>query len=45
MMLAACSDDEETKEESVFRTVYSGEIKTLNYLKTSKLMNLQLLQT
>lgn len=36
MMLAACSDDEETKDESVFRTVYSGEVKTLNYLKTSE---------
>lgn len=36
MMLTACSDDEETKDESVFRTVYSGEVKTLNYLKTSE---------
>ncbi|NLY79304.1 MAG: peptide ABC transporter substrate-binding protein, partial [Lysinibacillus sp.] len=37
LILAACSDDEEsTNEESVFRTVYSGEIKTLNYLKTSE---------
>mgnify|MGYP001171526643 CR=1 FL=1 len=37
-VLAACSDDEEeTKEkESVYRIVYSGEIKTLNYLKTSE---------
>ena len=35
VFLAACSDssDEETTE---FRDVYSGEIKTLNYLKTSE---------
>ncbi|MEO4055025.1 peptide ABC transporter substrate-binding protein [Solibacillus sp. CAU 1738] len=32
-LLAACSDSSETSE---FRTVYSGEIKTLNYLKTSE---------
>ncbi len=36
VVLAACSGNEESSgEESVYRTVYSGEIKTLNYLKTS----------
>ncbi len=37
LILAACSDDAgSNEEESVFRTVYSGEVKTLNYLKTSE---------
>lgn len=36
VILAACSGNEEgAGEESVYRTVYSGEITTLNYLKTS----------
>ena len=41
LVLAACSDkkDESTEEKdevSEYRTVYSGEIKTLNYLKTAE---------
>ncbi|MEK4229839.1 peptide ABC transporter substrate-binding protein [Solibacillus sp. FSL H8-0538] len=39
VFLAACSDDaskeEEKEKASEYRVVYSGEIKTLNYLKTS----------
>ncbi|KGR78694.1 peptide ABC transporter substrate-binding protein [Ureibacillus manganicus] len=36
VILAACSGSEEgAGEESVYRTIYSGEITTLNYLKTS----------
>ena len=42
LVLAACSDkgdgesSDEKDEVSEYRTVYSGEIKTLNYLKTSE---------
>ncbi|HWL11407.1 MAG TPA: peptide ABC transporter substrate-binding protein [Ureibacillus sp.] len=41
LVLAACSDkkdesSEEKDEVSEYRTVYSGEIKTLNYLKTAE---------
>ncbi len=35
VFLAACSDSSDG-ETSEYRTVYSGEIKTLNYLKTSE---------
>ena len=42
LVLAACGDDsskesseEKSSEPTEYRTVYSGEIKTLNYLKTS----------
>lgn len=40
LVLAACSDDSssgsgDTGKPKEYRTVYSGEIKTLNYLKTS----------
>ena len=43
LVLAACGDDsssdssdEKSSEPTEYRTVYSGEIKTLNYLKTSE---------
>nr|WP_106780203.1 peptide ABC transporter substrate-binding protein [Lysinibacillus timonensis] len=34
-VLAACSGGESSNDESVYRILYSGEVKTLNYLKTS----------
>lgn len=34
VILAACSG-ESSSDESVYRTLYAGEVKTLNYLKTS----------
>ncbi|MEK4130558.1 peptide ABC transporter substrate-binding protein [Solibacillus sp. FSL W8-0474] len=37
LLLAACGDDSaDSGETSEYRTVYSGEIKTLNYLKTAE---------
>lgn len=36
MLCAACSDDSSGEKKSEYRVVYSGEIKTLNYLKTSE---------
>nr|WP_285398766.1 peptide ABC transporter substrate-binding protein [Lysinibacillus sp. fls2-241-R2A-57] len=36
MLCAACSDDSSNEKKSEYRVVYSGEIKTLNYLKTSE---------
>ena len=43
LVLAACGDDsskesskDESSEPTEYRTVYSGEIKTLNYLKTAE---------
>ncbi|MGE7926385.1 peptide ABC transporter substrate-binding protein [Lysinibacillus xylanilyticus] len=36
MLCAACSDDSSSEKKSEYRVVYSGEIKTLNYLKTSE---------
>ena len=36
LLCAACSDDASDDKKSEYRAVYSGEIKTLNYLKTSE---------
>lgn len=36
LVLAACGDSSDSGETSEYRTVYSGEIKTLNYLKTAE---------
>lgn len=36
LLCAACSDDSSDEKKSEYRVVYSGEIKTLNYLKTSE---------
>lgn len=36
LLCAACSDDSSNEKKSEYRVVYSGEIKTLNYLKTSE---------
>ncbi len=36
LFCAACSDDSSDEKKSEYRVVYSGEIKTLNYLKTSE---------
>lgn len=36
LLCAACSEDSSDEKKSEYRTVYSGEIKTLNYLKTSE---------
>ncbi|MFF2177717.1 peptide ABC transporter substrate-binding protein [Lysinibacillus sp. NPDC058147] len=36
MLCAACSNDSSSEKKSEYRVVYSGEIKTLNYLKTSE---------
>lgn len=38
LLLTACSDDKgkETSKLTQFKTLYSGEIKTLNYLKTAE---------
>ncbi|MFJ7666893.1 peptide ABC transporter substrate-binding protein [Lysinibacillus sp. NPDC097195] len=36
LLCAACSDDASDDKKSEYRVVYSGEIKTLNYLKTSE---------
>lgn len=35
-LCAACSNDSSDEKKSEYRVVYSGEIKTLNYLKTSE---------
>jgi len=36
LLCAACSDGASDDKKSEYRVVYSGEIKTLNYLKTSE---------
>lgn len=36
LVLAACGDSSDSGETTEYRTVYSGEIKTLNYLKTAE---------
>lgn len=36
LLCAACSNDSSDEKKSEYRVVYSGEIKTLNYLKTSE---------
>ncbi|MFJ7406313.1 MULTISPECIES: peptide ABC transporter substrate-binding protein [unclassified Lysinibacillus] len=36
LLCAACSNDSSEEKKSEYRVVYSGEIKTLNYLKTSE---------
>lgn len=36
LLCAACSDDSSHEKKSEYRVIYSGEIKTLNYLKTSE---------